>query len=83
MKVVGTMLAAIYSLLLFPVLFFGWAAYSDYNYLGCPGEAISQCGDAENTMWVTAAYLGVGAVIAVALWLASKFMRSRKVTTNA
>lgn len=75
MKAVGITLSVVYLLVLAPVLFFGWVAYSDYGYRGCPSEAIGQCSDAETMMGFAIAYLAVGFALLVIL--------RRKGATNA
>jgi uncharacterized membrane protein len=82
MKVARLLLTVGYFVALLPVLFIGWAAYSDYNYRGCPGEAISQCSDAESAISIAIGYSAVSLLVLM-LWLLPMFVGKRKDVGNA
>ena len=67
MKFFRNLVTVIYALLLIPAGVLGAVAYSDYNYLDCPGA--NQCSDAL-TVWQSSAIFAVGGLIFIALlWL--------------
>jgi hypothetical protein len=76
-------LTALYSVGLIPVVFLGWAAYSDYGFRGCPGEGISQCSDAEATMQIMLGFLIFGGLLCLALWAFERKMAPTRVESNA
>ena len=76
-------LTIVYSLALLPAIFLGWAAYSDYSYRGCPGEAIGQCSDAVATMQILSGFLIVGGLICLALWIFERNLAPAKVESDA
>jgi uncharacterized membrane protein len=82
MKVARLLLTVGYFVALLPMLFIGWAAYSDYNYRGCPGEAISQCSDAVSAIPIAIGYSAVSLLVLM-LWLLPMFVGKRKDAGNA
>jgi hypothetical protein len=76
-------LTVVYFFALLPVTFLGWVAYSDYDYRGCPGEAISQCSDAATTMQASSGIFIVGGVICLALWIIERKLAPAKVEADA
>ena len=76
-------LIVVYFLALLPAIFLGWVAYSDYDYRGCPGEAISQCDDATTTMQILSSFLVVGGLFCLALWIVERNLTPAKVQSDA
>ena len=69
-RAASALLLAAYLLLLLPVLFFGFAAYSDHSGLGCPGAG--QCEDAETMMRIAALYTAAAPVVLLLFWIARR-----------
>ena len=65
MRSLRILLTAAYVLLLVPAAVLGSAAYSDYNYLDCPGA--NQCGDALTMLRLTG-FFAMGGFIVLAAW---------------
>ena len=63
-------LATTYSLALLPVLFLGFVAHADYDYLDCPGAM--QCSDAASVRTMAVVYVLAAPVI----WLLFKALRA-------